>query len=452
MRFISSQRIIYYSSIAGIILSLFIFHSQPLFGSTVDELKSQLQEKENAIAALEEEIKQYQKDIETTSEAASTFQTEIKRLNATIKKLQTDSILTERRVEFAEILIEKLNLDIWTKEEDIQKDRELLAELIRELNEASSHSLVEILLANASLADFFSSLHYTQTLQNVTHQKLEELRIVKQEQEEEKGKREIEKSHLAALAIELKDRNAIEKSARNDKSYLLKVTRQREDEYRRLLAEQLKKKEALEKEIQALEDQIRVTIDPASLPEARPGVLGPPLNDVSLALCSKSVEIKNCVTQFFGTTDFATKNPQVYNGKGHNGIDFRATTGSVIYASESGTVRALGNTDTQCRGVSYGAWILIDHPNNLSTLYAHLSNISVSMGQEVKRGDRIGYTGNTGYSTGPHLHFAVFAAQAVQITSLDPSDRYYYESKICGAPLYLPISPQNGYLNPLSYL
>lgn len=451
MSLIRTQWIGRLSSIAGVIL-FFTLQLHPLSASDINDLKLQLQEKEQAITELEEEIKQYQKDIEESSAAASNLKTEVSRLNATIKKLRTDIAITQRRIEFAELLVEKLGIEIQTKEGQIQRDKNLLAEFIREINEASNQSLVEILLANASFADFFDSLHSLDTLQNATHQKLNELRSIKQEQEKEKQSREIERSNLALLAEELRDRNSIEKSAHDDKSYLLKVTKQREDEYRRLLAEQLKKKEALEKEIQSIEDQIRVAIDPASLPESRSGVLGPPLDDIATVLCSKDTQSKNCVTQFFGNTDFATQNPQIYNGKGHNGIDFRATTGSVLYASESGIVRAVGDTDQQCRGVSYGKWILIEHPNNLSTLYAHLSNISVSQGQEVKRGDRIGYTGSTGYSTGPHLHFTVFATQAVRITSLNPDDPYYYKSKICGTPLYLPISPQNGYLNPLSYL
>ncbi|MEK7090653.1 MAG: M23 family metallopeptidase, partial [Patescibacteria group bacterium] len=219
------------------------------------------------------------------------------------------------------------------------------------------------------------------------------------------------------------------------------------------LNKRIAKKEALELEIRAIEEEIRVTIDPALLPSPSSGILGFPLTTVSLKSCWDGGEnFKNCLTQFFGNTAFATGNPQVYSGRGHNGVDFRAGTGEEVFASYDGQIRAVGNTDDQCRGVSYGRWILIDHPNNLSTLYAHLSRSVVTPGAQVKKGERIGYTGQTGYATGPHLHYAVFASLAVQITSLTPGNQYYYKSRICGTPLYLPISPQNGYLNPLSYL
>ncbi|MFA4890076.1 MAG: peptidoglycan DD-metalloendopeptidase family protein [Candidatus Paceibacterota bacterium] len=71
------------------------------------------------------------------------------------------------------------------------------------------------------------------------------------------------------------------------------------------------------------------------------------------------------ITQYFGNTAFATANPQVYNGAGHNGIDFRAAVGAPIKAAKDGVVKGVGDTDKNCNGVSYGKWVLIEHPNNL---------------------------------------------------------------------------------------
>jgi hypothetical protein len=84
-------------------------------------------------------------------------------------------------------------------------------------------------------------------------------------------------------------------------------------------------------------------------------------------------------------------------------IDFNRPDdfGDAIVASAAGKVTRVGNEGS----VSYGKWIEIDHGSGYRTRYAHLSKQSVSMGQSVSRGQKIGELGNTGGSTGPHLHY-----------------------------------------------
>lgn len=421
--------------------------------SDVEDLKIKLSEREEQIKELENEIEKYKGDVSKTNKEVRSLDTEINGLNAVISKLQADIKITERRIDFSNLTIEKINIDTARTELTIQRNQALIADLLRKLDEMTSQTLVEILLANNSISGFFDNVKQIEDIQETTKDQLDKLRADKRELVEELGRREEEKSRHLQLKEELGDRKIIEAEARNEKSYLLKVTKKKESEYKTLLGDRVKKKAALEDEIRAIEEEIRVTIDPSILPSPSSGILGFPLPEVSLKSClNGGTEFDNCVTQFFGNTAFATQNPQVYSGNGHNGIDFRAAIGTEVFSSYGGKVRAVGNTDDQCRGVSYGRWILIDHLNGLSTLYTHLSRSVILSGSEVKKGERIGYTGQTGYATGPHLHYAVFATQAVQVTSLNPSDKYYYKSRICGTPLYMPISPPNGYLNPLSYL
>ncbi|MEI7980807.1 MAG: M23 family metallopeptidase [Bacteroidota bacterium] len=89
--------------------------------------------------------------------------------------------------------------------------------------------------------------------------------------------------------------------------------------------------------------------------------------------------------------------------KFHEGMDFSATVGTEIYAPGNGTIVDAGR-DTQG---GYGNEIIIDHGYNYKTVYAHLSRIFVKPGQKILRGQIIGYVGNTGKSTSPHLHYEV---------------------------------------------
>jgi LysM repeat protein len=93
---------------------------------------------------------------------------------------------------------------------------------------------------------------------------------------------------------------------------------------------------------------------------------------------------------------------------GYNGVDIGAAVGTPIYASAAG--RVIIARDGGWNG-GYGSYIVISHPNGVQTLYAHLSEVSVSVGQSVGQGDYIGAMGSTGRSTGSHLHFEVRGAK-----------------------------------------
>ena len=86
----------------------------------------------------------------------------------------------------------------------------------------------------------------------------------------------------------------------------------------------------------------------------------------------------------------------------HSGLDFRARHGTPIYAATDGTVNFAG------RNGGYGNFVRIRHGGGLSTGYAHMSRIAVRNGEEVRRGQVIGYVGSTGLSTGPHLHYEMY--------------------------------------------
>ena len=93
---------------------------------------------------------------------------------------------------------------------------------------------------------------------------------------------------------------------------------------------------------------------------------------------------------------------------GYNGIDFSAPYGTLVVAAAEGSViiaRPIGWNG------GYGSYIVISHPNGTQTLYAHLGALTVSQGARVVQGQVIGYSGSTGKSTGPHLHFEVRGAK-----------------------------------------
>ncbi len=100
------------------------------------------------------------------------------------------------------------------------------------------------------------------------------------------------------------------------------------------------------------------------------------------------------VTQCFGE--------KITDPKGHSGIDYALYTGTPVRAAAAGTVRLAQRSES-----GYGNHIILRHDGNMQTVYAHLDTLLVTAGQEVACGQVIGTSGNSGNSTGPHLHFEV---------------------------------------------
>ncbi len=222
-----------------------------------------------------------------------------------------------------------------------------------------------------------------------------------------------------------------QKKAQND---LLVLTKSQESTYQKIIAQKKAQEAQFETALSDLNAQYQRALNPSEIPTAGKGILQWPLDSVR-------------ITQFFGNTPFAATG--AYNGKGHNGIDLAASIGTPVHAALVGVVEGTGDTDV--RGCySFGKWVFIKHANGLSTIYAHLSEIDVAEGQSVSTGQLLGYSGETGYATGPHLHFGVYVSSATQLIKLGQATKQHLTA--C-SDVVMPVpSSLSGYLNPLNYL
>lgn len=409
------------------LIAFFCFGVFSVHAQTAAELNTKINQKSDDIKKLEDEIKTYQAQLTTLSKEKSTLSGSIKELDITKKKLMADISVTQKKIDRTNLTIQSLSKDIHTKEGSIDTNQDAIALGIRQTDELERASLVETMLSTDDFTAVWNDVSASLDIRERMIEKIAELRKTKGELEDTRDETTKAKDELVVLRKELSDQQKIIDQNTAEKKKLLAQTQNNEANYQKLLTDRVAKKNAFEKELRDYESQLKYVLDPKSLPGG--GVLSWPLDFVY-------------ITQLFGKTGSSGR---LYASGSHNGVDFRAPVGTPVKAMADGVVAGIGDTDKQCPGVSFGRFALIKYDNGLAGTFGHFSVISVVEGQRVSRGQIVGYSGNTGYSTGPHLHVSIYPKDGVDLKTLP--------SISCpGHVLTQPISALNAYLDPMIYL
>jgi murein DD-endopeptidase MepM/ murein hydrolase activator NlpD len=417
--------------ISFLLLVLLCFQYVSVRSATIDELRDQILKVTQTKQELEQEIAVYEKQLKDIGDQTISLKDTIKSLDATINKNSLDIKLTQSNIDTTQLEIEELSINIGKNVSSINKNVKVITLLLNQLKIHDNTSLIENLLIYRNLSELWNEQQNIYLLQNQLREKIIETKNIKISLENNKTIAEKKKKELQNYKFNLIDRKKVLDITKQEKNKLLADTKNSEANYKKILADKKIISDALYKELLQFESELKFTIDPNSIPSGEVGILSWPVNKVR-------------ITQRFGMTEFAKTG--FYKGSPHNGVDFGAFIGTDVKAALSGIVRGTGDTDLVCPRASFGKWILIEHSNGLSTLYGHLSLIKVSEGDIVVTGDTIGFSGNTGYSTGPHLHLSAYATEGVKITN--------YKSKVPGCGTYrMPMLTKKGaYLDPMLYL
>lgn len=410
-------------------------HEAAAQSGEVKRLQDQISDRNNRLAEIEREIAQYQAELQKVGAEKNTLQRAINQLELERKKVQADINYTQNRIGATDLEISKLNIEIENAEFDIRQNEDAIREVLRRINETDDDSMIEALLRHQNLSEFWGTIEELEQVKNVMGDEVRTLVALKAELEDKRESSTRKRDELVDLKEDYANQQLVLVNNKSEKDKLLAETANKESNYQTLLAQKQAARAQIERELRDFESQLQFILDPNTIPAPGTTVFNWPVENV-------------IITQLFGGTEFAKRNAGVYGGRAyHPGVDFGVPRGSKIFAPLSGTVRATGNTDSVPGCYSWGKWTLIDHANGLSTLYAHQDVISVSPGQKVSTGDVIGYSGNTGYSTGPHLHFTVYAKSGVNV-------RQFNEIKTvtsCG-PASTPVAATDAYLDPMDYL
>ena len=420
---------------ASLVIALFAILSLPFLttrAQTIQQIQEEINQNNSEIQNLEKEIAEYEKQLDAVGEEKRTLESSVRELDITRQKVSANVNVAQTRVNTTELEITQLEGDIYSHQGEIDRGVAALSETLRSIYIGESQTFVETILKSGKASEFWDEVSSLEQFQTVLRDKLVSLEVAKDELQDAKSASEEKFAQLIVERDELASQKKALDITRQEKNSLLSETKEKESTYQEILEEKQRAKKELEAAILDLESQLEYTADPSRIPPAGKGVLRWPLDAIK-------------ITQYFGNTAFAQSG--AYNGQGHNGVDFRASVGTPVRSALSGTIQASGNTDAFPGCYSYGKWVLVRHGNGLSTLYAHLSHVGVANGQSVGTGEVIGFSGNTGYSTGPHLHFTVYESSGVQIVRLGD-----VKARTNCADAHIPVAPLKAYLNPLDYL
>jgi len=441
-----------FSLMFGLLLSLSLYNSVSVLHAdtssvSTSTLQSQIDQTNAQIKQLQDQIAQLQTQLANTTTQKQTLQNAINALNLNIQKLQKSITLAQAQIKQTNTKISVISTTISTTTTEISQTEGEVADSLRQLDALDAEPLIVALLSGGTLSSFFDQATTLASLRSDLENKIEDLDSLKSTLKTNETAAEAQKEQLAAYQKTLTQQQQGLAISKDSQTKLLTQTKNQESAYQAQIAEKQQEEAGFESDLLNFQSKLNLSFSASSLPETGQGALQWPLAHVYGGACPAPAGQGwvSCITQYFGNTPFATANPQIYSGHGHSGVDLAASPGTPVMAAREGVVLGTGNTDLTCPGASFGKWIFIKHDNGLSTLYGHLASFTVAKGDVVTTGEVIGYSDTTGYATGPHLHFGVYASGGSEIAS--------FASSGCPGKTYtMPVADLSAYLNPLSYL
>ncbi|MDD3270766.1 MAG: peptidoglycan DD-metalloendopeptidase family protein [Syntrophomonadaceae bacterium] len=338
-----------------------------------------IQEQQQKLQNVGRQIDQQRSNVNQARQREKTVMGQIFGLDQDINKTESEINYTDDRIAYLKQNIEEVEGEIKVSEEALAEQSDTLGNrLVFIYEKGGDVSYLEVLLSAADIKDFLTRYDL---LNMIVEQDVELIKAINKEKKELSLKKcdlEIKQKELVNIQANQMGQKEILDSQKEEKQKLLGSVRLEKKKQEQALNE-------LERESRQLEAIIRQYQSGNTGSQAGTGTFTWPAPGYTN------------ITSPYGMR----LHPILNERRLHTGMDIRAPMGATIVAADSGTVIFAGWMS------GYGQVIIVDHKNDLSTLYAHQSSFLVSKGANVSKGQAIGKVGSTGWSTGPHLHFEV---------------------------------------------
>jgi len=332
---------------------------------------------EKKLESIQKELQERKEALKKTKQEEQAVLGRLATINKELKETKKTLQSAQKRIEGNQAQIGKLTVELRQTEEGLKQKEARLVARLREVYKSSNLNYLELLISSKSMSDFFNRMYFFKKIVDYDADLIQSVRQEVQSAKTKKVTLKTKTEEIKDLAeIITKKKTEIEVVA-EEKEKIYKSLKQRSQEYEDQIAE-------LEKSSQDLEVLIlkKVATGKGTKVSGSGSFIWP---------------LKGRITSRFGYR----RHPFYRRRAFHTGLDIAAKYGSPISAADAGEVIFSGWWD------GYGKAIVVDHGRKTTTVYGHLSRIYKGVGDSVAKGQVIGLEGNTGYSTGPHLHFEV---------------------------------------------
>lgn len=354
------------------------------FSSQKNELNKKIQETKENLNDVNSQKKESQEKVNDLSGQINSYESQISSLEGEIASKTKEANEMQKKLDELEI--------------EREKNQNLLDERLITLYEAGEVSYLDMLLSSSDLTEFISSYYMIETLTAADKELIQKLEDDKKQIAEMQEKINASLNEIETNKTKLESvKKELNKAKNKEETKVEELTEQSHD-----LESDVKAYEKKMKELDAKEkEQERALQKKYEEAKKKAEEQNNSAGSNSGSNSGGGVSSKGFIRPV--KSGKITAEMYYSSGKYHGAVDFGVSVGTPVYAAADGIVV----TSTWGGSDSYGYYVKIKHYNGYYTLYAHASSLVAKVGQEVKQGDLIMYSGNTGNSTGPHLHYEV---------------------------------------------
>lgn len=394
--------------------------SNAVSGDSSDEigkLNEEITQKKSKIEELEKDIEVYKQAIVAKRTEALTLKNHLAIMDDDIHAIELEIKKLQEEIDAVALEIENLKLDIRSQEEKIAEHKSTLEELLRILYRNDQKSILDIILENGSFSEYYNYSHSLVSLNSELTDAVQRIKDLKTSLEEKKTELEGKIAELGNLQIDFSTKKDTLLAQKESKADVLKQTQNDESNFQKLVSDVKSEQDAINSEIAAMSDTVRKRLEEQKQKETNNTNLNSDTGDLiakaGTGVIDWPIESRR-ITATFHDPDYVYR--RYFE---HPAIDIATPQGTALKAADGGVVAIAKKLDwvkNSSGKIIYPAYnfVLIVHENGLSTVYGHLSGVSVTEGEIVQKGQTIGRSGGLPgtagagrLTTGPHLHFEV---------------------------------------------